>query len=97
MGRMPCLTLGLVVALAFAMQASAVEPPEYRVLRSSWESMYVPGTAGTVGATLGAALSDWQYTLPLEFVRKGQAYVGASTRLRRVMADWVAGARQRTG
>jgi hypothetical protein len=53
--------------------------------------LQVPGVKGTVGEALKGALTGWEYTLPLEFVRKGQAYVGPSLRLRRVMNDLMAG------
>lgn len=53
--------------------------------------LQVPGTKGTIGDRLKDALSGWEYTLPLEFVRKGQAFVGPSLRLRRVMNDLMAG------
>jgi hypothetical protein len=56
--------------------------------------MFVPGADATIGQTLGDVLNGWEYTLPLEFVRKGQAYVGSSTRLRRVMGDLMAGTLQ---
>lgn len=53
--------------------------------------LQVPGSKGTIGDALKGALTGWEYTLPLEFVRKGQAYVGPSLRLRRVMNDLMAG------
>lgn len=45
----------------------------------------------SIGEALGNALSGWEYTLPLEYVRKGQAYVGSSTKLRRVLSDLMNG------
>lgn len=54
--------------------------------------LQVPGARGTIGEALKNALQGWEYTLPLEYVRKGQAYVGPSIRLRRVMNDLMAGA-----
>jgi hypothetical protein len=53
--------------------------------------LQVPGVRGSIGDALKTALTGWEYTLPLEFVRKGQAYVGPSLRLRRVMNDLMAG------
>lgn len=64
---------------------------EYATFFSNIAAMAPPGAGGTIGETLGAALKGWEYTLPLEFVRKGQAYVGPSTRLRRVMDDLQSG------
>lgn len=83
-----CLALfGLLVS-----GARAEEPPEFGVYRSSIASMSVQGGNGTFGDILSNVLNGWSYTLPLEFVRKGQAFTGSSTRLRRVLNDMVAGA-----
>lgn len=57
--------------------------------------LQVPGVKGTIGDALKGALTGWEYTLPLEFVRKGQAYVGPNLRLRRVMNDLMAGVQGR--
>jgi hypothetical protein len=63
------------------------EPPEYSVFRSNIDSMFNADMEGTVGKMLTDAMNGWPYTLPLEYVRKGQAYVGPSVRLRRVMNE----------
>eukprot|EP00879_Flechtneria_rotunda_P000482 GHRR01000584.1.p1 GENE.GHRR01000584.1~~GHRR01000584.1.p1 ORF type:complete len:500 (+),score=138.46 GHRR01000584.1:302-1801(+) len=79
--------VALVVLCAFS--ALAAEPAEFGVLRSNIASMSVSG--GTLREQLGGVLNGWEYTLPLEYVRRGQAYMGPSTRLRRVLSDLMAG------
>eukprot|EP00882_Tetradesmus_deserticola_P001006 GHRQ01001089.1.p1 GENE.GHRQ01001089.1~~GHRQ01001089.1.p1 ORF type:complete len:504 (+),score=200.63 GHRQ01001089.1:225-1736(+) len=81
----------LVLIFASFSLVQSQEPAEYATYRSNLASMLVPGADATVGQALGDALTGWEYTLPLEFVRKGQAYMGPSTRLRRVMSDLMAG------
>lgn len=71
------------------------EPPEFGTYRTNIESMFNADMEGTVGKMLSDALNGWAYTLPLEHVRKGQAYVGPSVRLRRVLNDLREG--ERTG
>jgi hypothetical protein len=84
-------TAALVLILACVGLVKSQEPAEFATYRGNLASMFVPGADATVGQTLGDALTGWEYTLPLEFLRKGQAYMGSSTRLRRVMSDLMAG------
>lgn len=81
----------LVLLLACVSLVKSQEPAEFAAYRSNVASMFVPGADATIGQTLGTVLNGWEYTLPLEFLRKGQAYMGSSTRLRRVMNDLMAG------
>lgn len=74
--------------------AGTMQPkPSHRtaLLKILINFLQVPGVKGSIGDALKGALTGWEYTLPLEFVRKGQAYVGPSLRLRRVMNDLMAG------
>eukprot|EP00882_Tetradesmus_deserticola_P007778 GHRQ01008188.1.p1 GENE.GHRQ01008188.1~~GHRQ01008188.1.p1 ORF type:complete len:120 (+),score=16.16 GHRQ01008188.1:225-584(+) len=87
----PACAAALVLVFACFSLVQSQEPAEYATYRSNLASMLVPGADATVGQALGDALTGWEYTLPLEFVRKGQAYMGPSTRLRRVMSDLMAG------
>ncbi|KAF6266245.1 SGNH hydrolase-type esterase domain-containing protein [Scenedesmus sp. NREL 46B-D3] len=81
----------VLLILACVSLVNSQEPAEFATYRGNLASIFVPGADATIGQTLGDALTGWEYTLPLEFVRKGQAYMGSSTRLRRVMSDLMAG------
>lgn len=70
------------------------KPAEYAAYLSNIESMFTADMEGTVGKMLADALNGWNYTLPLEYVRKGQAYIGPSVRLRRVINDLREGEKQ---
>lgn len=79
--------LATVMCSLVFVSSQYTEPPEFDVYRTNIESMFNADSESTVGKMLADALNGWTYTLPLEYVRKGQAYVGPSTRLRRVMND----------
>lgn len=94
----PMAGILLLSLLMLARVGSALESPEWATLKANVASMRVASTNGSSnaasGATVGEALGpvlDWQYSLPLQYVRQGQSYVGPNRRLRRVMADMLAG------
>ena len=80
----------LLVALAALVAGAhaAAETPEWAVLRDSVSTLSVGGKP--IGKAL-APIMDYQYSLPLEFMRRGQAYTGPNLRLRRVLNDMLAG------
>jgi hypothetical protein len=80
-----------LVVFVLLSSAAALEPPEFAVYRSNIAALSVTGGNGSFGSTLDKILNGWQYTLPLEYVRRGQAFVGPNARLRRVMNDMMAG------
>ncbi|KAI8475679.1 MAG: SGNH hydrolase-type esterase domain-containing protein [Monoraphidium minutum] len=84
------LAWGALVLLAAA--AAAAGAPEWDVYRSNLKAMRAGSGKATVGDALGALL-DYEFDLPLEFMRRAQSYVGPRTRLRRVVADMLAGKR----
>lgn len=81
----------LACFLCFSAPVDAAQPAEFQTLIDNIQALKVPGVKGSIGDALKTALTGWEYTLPLEFVRKGQAYVGPSLRLRRVINDLMAG------
>ncbi|GBF91603.1 hypothetical protein Rsub_04343 [Raphidocelis subcapitata] len=83
------LLLAGACALLFASPASA-EAYEWTVYRNNLKAMTVPGLKGTVGDRLGEFL-EYKFTLPIEFMRRSQSYVGPRTRLRRVVNDMLSG------
>lgn len=80
--------LCVVALLCLSQFTAAAESPEWQVYRQNLKAL----TAGneTVAESLGPLLS-WEFSLPLEFIRRGQSYVGPNHRLRRVLADILAG------
>ncbi|KAI8469583.1 MAG: SGNH hydrolase-type esterase domain-containing protein [Monoraphidium minutum] len=90
--RMTAAALLVLAALlaAAAPRASAAEAPEWEVYRSNVKAIPIGNGASTVGKALGAFL-DYEFDLPLEFMRRAQSYTGPSTRLRRVVASMLAG------
>lgn len=82
--------LTLVATLVLVASVAALEPSEWTVYRTNIKSMQVASSKKTVGDTLGKFL-DHEFDLPLEFMRRAQSYTGPRTKLRRVMAEMLAG------
>lgn len=82
-------SLAALLLCALALSASLVHAAD------SWDA-YSDGVqnmrigAASVGKSLGPVM-DWEYDGSLESIRRGQAFIGPSRRLRRVAADWLAG------
>jgi hypothetical protein len=80
------LVAALLVAAAVQV-CRAEESPEWEQYRKGISSLAV---GGSTLAGLGPVM-DWKYSIPLQYVRRGQSFMGSNARLRRVMADMLAG------
>jgi hypothetical protein len=79
--------LGLLLLVALAAEVYGEEPPEWSIYRSSIKEVAVDGSP----VSNMEKVMDWTYSLPMEYIRRGQSVSGPHARLRRVMADMVAG------
>lgn len=63
--------LALAAAALLVAAASAAEAPEWSVYRKNLKAMTVGSAKTTVGEALGPLL-DYEFNLPLEFMRRSQ-------------------------
>lgn len=80
----------LAVLFACITVAVAVEPADWQGYRSSIKALSNGQANSSVAAKLPDAMA-WEFELPLQYMRQSQAYTGSRHRLRRVVADMLAG------